>query len=97
MTTKTTSFTDWAYNHTDNTHPKYNTLSHSLTITLKNTFIFVVTSLAIRYYFYPSHLQDHNPQYELHSAAPYVGVFLLIYLIFMIASRYHENGPIAIY
>jgi hypothetical protein len=85
------SWSSWAYDHSDHEHPKYDTLAHSLIMTLKGTLIYVLVSLLIRYKFY------EVDSYHLHWSAPYVGVFLLIYLGFMISSRYFESGCPAIY
>ena len=91
MSSRLKRLREWAYNHSDQSHPKYNTLSHSLTMAIKSTLIFVISSLCIRYYFFPA------PRYDLQPAAPYIGVFLELYLLFMITSRYLESGCIALY
>ena len=84
-------FTKWAYNHENGSDPKYSTLVHSLFTTFKGTLIFVLTALAIRYYFFD------RLAYPLQPAAPAVGVFLLTYLVVMIGSRFLQHGTTALY
>lgn len=72
----------WAYDHSDSKHQKYSTLAHPLVIAIKGTLVFVLLSLFIR-----STLCD-DYSYPLHPAAPFIGIFLLIYLAFMIISRF---------
>jgi hypothetical protein len=63
-------FKHWAYNHSDQSHPKYNSLNHSLLITLKSTLIFLIGALTFRY-FYNTHI--YTP---LQPSAVYIGIFL---------------------
>lgn len=91
MIEKKKSWSSWAYDHSDHEHPKYDTLAHSLIMTLKGTLIYVFVALLIRYKFY------EVDSYPLHWSAPYIGVFLLVYLAFMISSRYFQSGCPAIY
>lgn len=91
MSSNLKSWSVWAYDHTDHEHPKYDTLAHSSIMTAKGTLLFVIISLFIRYNFY-----EESP-YHLHWTAPYIGIFLLAYLVAMISTRYYENGCPAIY
>lgn len=77
------SWLEWAYNHNDTEHPKYNTLGHSVFMTFKGTLIFVVGSLLIRYW-----ALDTFEEKVLVDMAPGIGIFLLGYLVVMIGTRY---------
>lgn len=52
MSMKVQNWSLWAYDHNDQGHPKYDTLGHSLLMALKGSAIFVISALAIRYYFF---------------------------------------------
>ena len=75
-------FYKWAYDHSQNDHPKYASLSHSLYITISGTMIILITSLFIRYLFFDFDMHPLRPQ------APYFAIFFLIYLGFMMVTRY---------
>ena len=45
-------FYNWAYDHSQNDHPKYTTLTHALFTTISGTIITIVASLLIRYLFF---------------------------------------------
>ncbi len=93
MQAKLTQFKNWAYNHSNQSDPKYASLSHPLLITSKSTLIFIFTSLIIRYIFFP--IPPHNE--DLQNIAFATGIFLELYLIFMIGTRYLEGGAHALY
>lgn len=85
-------FLNWAYEHSNNRHPKYGTLAHSLYISITGIIMFIAASLLSE-----SWIIKCDDCKAIRTWAPGFGYFLIIYVTFMIASRYHENGSHAIY
>ncbi len=84
-------FLQWAYNHNNISHAKYSTNKHAIYVTTTGTLAFLLITYLASHLIFTSECQLMRP------SSVFFGYLLLVYLVFMIVSRYSENGSVAIY
>lgn len=86
----------WAFEHKQPKHSKYRSMSHPIFAIVFGTLFFMVGVLTVEKLF---EIMVHEKAVEspMPHGADAISVFLLIYLVVMIGTRYMQNGAIALY
>lgn len=93
---KTESPLSWAFEHKQPKHPKYRSMAHPIFAIIFGTLFFMVGVLIVEKIF-ETLAHEKAIESPMPAGADAISVFLLIYLVLMIGTRYMQNGAIALY